>query len=241
MKKIKLSAISTKADSSANELEIKATNATLREQLSGLQYKLFAKSEKSLLVILQGLDASGKDGTVKQVFSGVNPAGCRVKSFKVPSLEETRHDFLWRIHKECPEKGMIQIFNRSHYEDILVPSIRQLITPREIKKRLKAINDFEQMLSDQQTVVLKFYLHVSLEEQLSRIEKRKTDPDKAWKYQASDLEELKIRDQYIKTYERIFHECNEIPWKIIPADQKWYRDYLVLNELLKKLHKVIPA
>ena len=208
----------------------------LKEELFELQNKLHATKQSSILVVLQGMDASGKDGTIRHVFSCVNPMGCLVKSFKAPTEEEKAHDFLWRIHPHAPAKGIIQIFNRSHYEDILVPTVHKTLIKKVIDNRYRRINTFEENLIYNKTLLLKFYLHVSKDEQKKRLQKRLSDPAKKWKYDANDMKEAGNRDKYIETYESIFERCSpEIPWMIVPADDKWYRNYFVANELVKAL------
>lgn len=235
--KNKLSAISTLPPDEVLESEIRDGLPKRIKRLSEIQDKLFAQHRFSVLLIFQGMDASGKDGAIKHIFSGVNPAGCRVKSFKVPTEEEFGHDFLWRIHKECPEKGMIQIFNRSHYEDILVPWVHKKLNQKELKARMDCINDFEKLLEASGTIVLKFYLHVSGEEQHQRIEERKRNPNKLWKYSEADGRESFLRKDYIKAYEAIFNRCSRIPWHVIPSDKNWYKNHLIIELILKKLEK----
>ena len=209
----------------------------LADQLADLQRKLFAQEKYALLVILQGMDASGKDGAVRNVFSRVNPAGCRVKSFTVPTEIERKHDFLWRVHMVCPEWGMIKVFNRSHYEDILVPTVENYATPEQIDQRIEAINCFERLLVNNNTIVMKYYLHISEQEQIARIRKRKTQPNKRWKYEESDVRATRQRVEYLNVYERIFKECTVVPWHIVPADKKWYRNYFILKTLMEELNK----
>jgi PPK2 family polyphosphate:nucleotide phosphotransferase len=235
---IKLSAISTSPDGKITESEIEKENTWLIEKLSKIQNKLFAQRKYSVLIVLQGMDTAGKDSAVKHVFSGVNPAGCRVKSYKVPTAEEAAHHFLWRISKECPEKGMIQIFNRSHYEDVLVPLVNDSLSIEQVKGRCEEINIFEKGLLKDNTIVLKFYLHVSHEEQLRRLETRKTDEHKRWKYQKEDILAIKKHDQYKKSYEFVFEHCSkDISWQVVPADKKWYKNYYILNSIVKELEK----
>lgn len=207
------------------------------EALTHLQEKLMAQQKFAVLIIIQGMDASGKDGAIKKVFSGVNPAGCRVKSFKVPTAEEAAHDFLWRIHKECPEKGFIQIFNRSHYEDILVPSVHALLPHKVLDFRLKAIHQFEKLLVESGTIVLKFYLHVSEKEQLARINERIVNPHKRWKYQKADLLETSLRDQYLKVYQHLIDDAGTVPWHVVPSDKNWYKNYFLLKTIVEELNK----
>lgn len=218
-----------------SETEIRQILPQRIKKLAEIQDKLFAQKKYAVLVIFQGMDASGKDGAVKHVFSGVNPAGCKVKSFKVPTEEEVSHDFLWRIHKECPEKGMIQIFNRSHYEDILVPTVHKQLEKSVIYERMKAINHFEDLLVKSQTIIFKFFLHVSEKEQRSRINARLEKPEKRWKYQASDIIETRHRESYLKVYQKLMQTCQVVPWTIIPSDKNWYKNYLIVETLLQRL------
>jgi PPK2 family polyphosphate:nucleotide phosphotransferase len=231
-----LSAIATEPGEEIDKKTAKEEIEKMKEELAELQQKLYAQGKYSVLIIIQGMDASGKDGAIRQVFSGVNPAGCNVISFKVPTEEEGSHDFLWRVHKVCPAKGMITVFNRSHYEDILVPSVHKLFDAEQIERRYHAINDFEQLLVNNNTIVLKFYLHVSHEAQVERINERKTDPFKKWKYQESDIKDMSYREEFLSVYESIFERCSEaVPWHIIPADKNWYKSYCILKLLLETL------
>ena len=214
----------------------------LKAKLFKIQNLLYANNKHSLLIILQGLDASGKDSTIKHVFSCVNPMGCNVKSFKKPTEEEKRHNFLWRIYKHVPPKGMIQIFNRSHYEDILVPTVHQTLDKKLIEDRYDYINIFEEQLQKNGTQILKFFLNVSQEMQEEKLRLRLQDPGKRWKYDKADEQEKKNRAAYIKVYDKIFERCSpEIPWEIIPSDQKWYRNYLIAQSVVKKLESLNMA
>ena len=204
-----------------------------------MQNLLYAESKHSVLVILQGPDASGKDGVVRNVFGSLNPQGVSVKSFKVPTEAELSHDFLWRIHAAAPARGMIQIFNRSQYEDILVTRVHKWRNDEMARKRMKAINDFEQLLDEHNnTRILKFYLHVSPEEQHERLQERIHDRTKQWKYNENDFAEARLWDEYRKAYEDCFEFCNDIPWTIVPADQNWYKEYIIASELLSILKKL---
>lgn len=235
---INLNEISTLPVEKITEAEAEKENVRLVEKLSKIQNKLFAQKKYSVLIILQGMDTSGKDSAVKHVFSGVNPAGCRVKSFKVPTIEEMAHHFLWRVSKECPEKGMIQIFNRSHYEEIIMPLINRTASSELIKERCDEINVFERGLLKNNTIILKFYLHISHEEQLRRLEARKTDEHKRWKYQKEDLIAVKKHEEYRKVYQYVLENCSkEVVWQIIPSDKKWYKNYYILNAIIKELDK----
>jgi PPK2 family polyphosphate:nucleotide phosphotransferase len=234
-----LSKISTRAPKDLDKEKIKTETLALLKKLQELQSVLFAENKWSVLIVLQGLDASGKDGAVKNVFSGVNPMGCRVEAFKKPTEEEFAHDFLWRIHRHAPRKGMIQIFNRSHYEDVLVPRVHKWIDMKAVKKRYDYINSFEELLQDSGTVVLKFYMHISQEEQHERFAERLALPEKMWKYQAADLKESEHWENYMEAFEDIFEHCSpEIPWHIVPSDQNWYRNYLIAKTIVERLEKL---
>jgi PPK2 family polyphosphate:nucleotide phosphotransferase len=245
MSELTLHKLSTRAPKEFDKNETKEKIKELLEELKELQNLLYAESKHAILVVLQGMDASGKDGVIRNVFGALNPQGVTVKSFKVPTEEEFSHDFLWRVHQVAPAKGMIRIFNRSHYEDILVTRVHKMIDDDTAKKRIKAINDFEQLLHvHNNTEILKFYLHVSAEEQKERLEERMKDPAKQWKYNERDFTEAKLRDEYAKAYEDCFQQCNAIPWEIVPADQNWYKEYLVakkLSDTLKKLDMKFPG
>lgn len=214
---------------------IKDENEVLIEEIAALQKVLFAEEKHSILIILQGLDASGKDGTVRTIFSGINPLGCQVHSFKKPTEEEFAHDFLWRVHKIVPKNGMIHIFNRSHYEDILVPTVEGYYTKERIERRYDHINNFERLLTDGGCTILKFYLHISKEEQLERLTERIENPVKHWKHNEGDWESRKKWDNYMDVYENIFKKCDEVPWHIIPADRNWLKVNGVAKVLLKAL------
>ncbi|MEP7318728.1 MAG: PPK2 family polyphosphate kinase [Panacibacter sp.] len=234
MPNIKLSAISTRAPKTLNKEKIKARTEKLLEELNELQNVLFAESKHSLLIVIQGMDASGKDGVIRNVFGHLNPQGVTVQSFKVPTPLELSHDFLWRIHQHVPPKGMIQIFNRSHYEDILVTRVHKIIDDDTAVKRMKAINDFEELITTHNnTHILKFYLHVSPEEQQQRLQERINDKTKQWKYNENDFTEAKLWNNYMKVYEDCFKQCGGIPWTIVPSDQNWYKEFLI-TELLHK-------
>ncbi len=245
MKKIKLKDLDTRAPQHLDKQQTKDELAKTLERLSDLQNLLYAESKHSVLIIIQGMDASGKDGLTRDVFTSMNPQGVNVYSFKEPTQNELAHDFLWRVHQNAPAKGMIQIFNRSHYEDVLITRVHGMTDNSTAKQRMEAINDFERLLTrHNDTHILKFYLHISPDEQKQRLEERLSDPSKMWKYNANDFKEAKLWDQYMAYYEEIFEKCNEIPWEIIPADQNWYKSYLVakkLEELLKSLKMKFPG
>src|SRR4030095_3258367 len=188
----------------------------------------------------QGMDASGKDGAIKNVFSDTNPMGTRVISFKKPTEPEYAHDFLWRIHSNVPPAGMIHLFNRSHYEDIVIPTVMGYIPKSIINKRYRHINDFEKMLEDNGTFILKFFLHVSKAEQMDRLKERMTNPKKFWKHKDEDWESTKNWNHFMKVYNRLFEKCNHIPWHIIPSDKNWYKEYLVAEKVLDALKRIKP-
>jgi PPK2 family polyphosphate:nucleotide phosphotransferase len=225
--------------------ETKALMERHLKRLRDLQARFAADKRYALLIVLQGLDASGKDGTIRHVFSGMNPQGCEVDSFKVPSPLELSHDFLWRIHQQCPPKGMIEIFNRSHYEDVLAARVEKIVPPAEWRKRYKQINNFERMLVENGTVILKFYLHVSRQEQKKRLQERLTDPAKNWKFARSDLETRGKWAAYREAYQDALEQCATrwAPWHIVPSDKKWYRNLViaaVVLETLERLHPLFP-
>jgi PPK2 family polyphosphate:nucleotide phosphotransferase len=245
MAPISLKDISTRAPKELDKLETKEITAKLVEELDELQNLLYAEGHHSVLIILQGIDGSGKDGVIRNVLGNMNPQGVRVESFKAPTEKELSHDFLWRIHEHVPARGMIQVFNRSHYEDILVTRVHKWCDDEMAAKRIKAINDFEQLLIDHnRTHILKFYLHVSKEEQHIRLTERMSDPTKMWKYNEKDFEESKLWDIYAEMYEDCFNYCNNPPWTIVPSDQNWYKEYVIasaLNKLLKGLDMKFPG
>lgn len=232
MSHINLKEISTRAGKEFDKSETKDKTLKILTELDDLQNLLFAENKHSILVVIQGMDASGKDGVIRNVFTSMNPQGVNVKSFKAPTPEELSHDFLWRIHSHAPAKGMIQIFNRSHYEDILITRVHKWCDDKTAKKRMKAINEWEDLLSKHNsTSILKFYLHVSPEEQQQRLSDRIKDPSKMWKYNANDFEEAKLWDIYMQMYEDCFENCSEIPWTIVPSDQNWYKEYIIASTL----------
>lgn len=242
---VKLSAISTRAPEDLDRKTIKEKTEKMIEQLDELQNLLFAEGKHSVLVVIQGMDGSGKDGVIRNVLGNMNPQGVTVKSYKAPTPEELSHDFLWRIHQAAPAKGMIQIFNRSHYEDILVTRVHKWCDDETAVKRMRAIKDFERLLIEHNnTHILKFYLHVSPEEQHERLSERMKDPAKMWKYNERDFEEAKLWDIYMRMYEDCFNNCNEPEWIIVPADQNWYKEYVIaraLTELLLGLDMKFPG
>ena len=239
MKQIQLNKIDTGAPGNANKEELKKELFSLHKKMFSLQHLFYANASRSMLIIFQGMDTSGKDGTIRHVFSCVNPLGVHATAFSEPCDKERVHDFLWRIYQRLPEKGKIQIFNRSHYEDILVPTIHRLLDENLIERRYEYINSFEQQLEDSGTIILKFFLHISRDEQRKRLGERLTDPLKKWKYKASDKTESEKWNDYIRTYENIISRCSPAnPWQVIPADDKWYRNYLVAKAIVGKLESL---
>lgn len=233
---IQLHKISTRAPKELDKVNTKEETAKIIEEFDDLQNLLYAESKHSVLVVIQGMDASGKDGLIRDVFGEFNPQGVMVTSYKAPTEQELSHDFLWRIHQHAPAKGMIQVFNRSHYEDIIVTRVHKWCTDKLAAERMEAINAFEGLLTKHNnTQILKFYLHISPEEQQLRLKERIADPKKQWKYNAKDFEEAKLWDIYMKMYEDCFTNCNTVPWHIIPSDQNWYKEYLIASALLKLL------
>ena len=222
--------------------ETLATLPAFQVELAGLQERLWAEHRRSLLVVLQALDAGGKDGTIRHVFQGVNPQGTRVTSFRAPVGEETEHDFLWRVHRAAPRAGDIGIFNRSHYEDVLAARVLGLVPEKVWKARYGLINDFEQILHHGGTTIVKIYLHISKEEQRRRLQARLDDPDKRWKFRVADLEARRQWDEYQDAYEDVLANTSTdiAPWFIIPADRKWYRNWVISRILIKTLRQMDP-
>ncbi|MBL7739140.1 MAG: polyphosphate kinase [Chitinophagaceae bacterium] len=236
MAKIILKDIDTRAPEKLDKKETKESTAKIVEELDELQNLLFAEGKHSVLIVIQGMDASGKDGLIRNVLGNMNPQGVTVRSYKAPTPEELSHDFLWRIHHYAPARGMIQVFNRSHYEDILVTRVHKWCDDKTAQKRMKAINDFEKLLQEHNsTHILKLYLHISPEEQQQRLAERMKDPGKMWKYNEKDFEEAKLWDVYMQMYEDCFNTCNDVPWTIVPADQNWYKENIVAEKLYKLL------
>jgi PPK2 family polyphosphate:nucleotide phosphotransferase len=245
MGRTRLADIDTRAPKDLDKKETKDKLEKIVQELDDLQNLLYAESKHSILVIVQGMDASGKDGVVRNVFGKLNPQGVTVKSFKAPTQEELAHDFLWRVHAHTPQKGMIQLFNRSHYEDILITRVHKWCDDDTAKKRMTAINDFEKLLSGHNnTTIFKFYLHISPAEQQQRLEERVKNPAKQWKYNEQDFAEAKLWDDYMKMYEDCFEYCNDIPWTIVPSDQNWYKEYIIasaIRDCLKKFDMQFPG
>jgi len=229
----------------SDKKEAKKTTKGFREELINLQRLLYAEQKHKVLIILQAMDGGGKDGTIRSIFKGVNPQGVRVASFKVPTPEEIGHDYLWRIHKQTPKSGEIVIFNRSHYEDVLVVRVHQLVSEKVWKKRFEQIQNFEKILSDEGTTILKFFLYISKDEQKERFIERIEIPEKQWKFNPKDIDERKLWDDYMHAYEDALTKTStaHAPWYVIPANRNWYRDYVIIKiitETLKKLKMAYP-
>ena len=223
-------------------------NATERnlKKIDELQEVLYAQAKHAVLIVLQAMDAGGKDGTIESIFSGVNPQGCQVTSFKAPSHLELSHDYLWRVHSACPARGMIGIFNRSHYEDVLITRVKKLVPKAVWRNRYRHINEFERMLADEGTTIIKFYLHISKAEQNDRMKSRLADPAKHWKFNPADIVEGKRWDDYMGAFEDALSQCStdHAPWYVVPADHKWYRNWVVsdiIARTMKKLDLKYPA
>ena len=210
------------------------------QELARLQEVLYAQGKYALLVVFQAMDAGGKDGAIEHVFSGVNPQGCAVTSFKEPSTRERAHDFLWRVHYACPARGMIGIFNRSHYEDVLVVRVHKLVPKDVWSKRYEHICAFEKELADEGTVIIKFFLHISKDEQKQRLEARLKDKNKNWKFNTGDLKERALWDDYMEAYEDALEKTStdSAPWYVVPADKKWFRNWDVSDTIVRTLKQL---
>jgi PPK2 family polyphosphate:nucleotide phosphotransferase len=222
--------------------QVEAQYGGLVTEIADLQERLYAEEKRSLLIVLQGIDAAGKDGTVKHVLRGTNPAGVRVYSFKEPSNEEAAHDFLWRYHQATPADGMIGVFNRSHYEDVLVVRVKDLAPEELWRSRYDSINDFERMLVREGTTILKFFLHISRDEQLEKFRERLERPDKYWKWSGNDMKERERWDEYQQAYEDAVNATSTgwAPWYVVPADHRWYRNYVVARVVAGTLEAMGP-
>jgi PPK2 family polyphosphate:nucleotide phosphotransferase len=222
--------------------EVEPEYERLHEEIARLQERLYAEERRSLLVVLQGIDAAGKDGTIKHVLRGTNPAGVHVTAYKEPSEEERAHDFLWRYHRDTPAAGIIGVFNRSHYEDVLVVRVKQLAPEELWRSRFDSINDFERMLVREGTTVLKFFLHISKEEQLEKFRERLERTDKYWKWSDNDIKERELWDDYQRAYEEAVNATSTpwAPWYVIPADHRWYRNYVIARVLAGTLSAMNP-
>ncbi len=210
------------------------------DRLAVLQHLLYAENRRGMLIVLQGIDAGGKDGTIRNVMTGLNPQGCRVVPFKVPNDLEKQHDYLWRVHKEVPETGEMVIFNRSHYEDVLVTRVHKLVPKAVWMQRYREINDFERMLSANGVKILKFFLYISKDEQKKRFEDRINDPEKNWKFSQGDVEERKFWDDYMSAFEDAINRCTttDAPWYVIPANKKWFRNLAVSAVIVEAMEEM---
>ncbi len=231
---------SDKSGFEGKEEEERDESKKLNETLRQLQEMLYAQHERKVLVILQAMDTGGKDGVIHRVFEGVNPQGVRVAHFAEPTPEELDHDFLWRVHKQVPGKGELVIFNRSHYEGVLIERVHKLVPEEVWRLRYREINDFERLLSEDETTILKFYLHISKEEQRKRLQERLDDPSKEWKFSINDLPERKFWKEYMNAYEDALSKTSTewAPWYLIPANHKWYRDLVVSRVIVKTMEKL---
>lgn len=231
----RLVGIDTRPPAHLDKDEIRDETKEICKEIADLAHQMYAQEKQSLLVVLQGMDASGKDGIVNTVFRYVSPNGVSTAPFKKPTDLEFAHDFLWRVHQQAPKAGEIKVFNRSHYEDILVPSVYGYLDARLIEKRFRHINDFERMLEDHGTKILKFYLHVDPQEQRERLIERMEVEEKFWKHSDGDWETVANRDKFLDVYETIFDRCADVPWHIVPADKNWYKSYFVAKHVLGAL------
>ncbi|MFW6114267.1 MAG: PPK2 family polyphosphate kinase [bacterium] len=234
---VKLSGIPSYVGEDSQKTSYDSTHARLSRQLTELQDLLYADQSQALLVVLQAMDACGKDSTIRRCFGMLNPQRCRTHSFKEPTRHEQRRDFLWRVHARTPAKGTIGVFNRSHYEAVLVEKVRELSPPHVIEKRYHHINGFEAMLADEGTTVIKFYLHAGKQYQKKRLERRIRRPDKRWKFNRNDLTERRYWDDYMRAYENVFSRCSteRAPWYIVPSERRWYRDIVIMQTLVEHL------
>lgn len=240
--KVKLADLDTRDTAGLDKQSVADLMGQAREKLFTLQRRLYAESKRAILIILQGMDAAGKDGTIREAFASLNPQGTRVISFKVPTSNERAQDYLWRVHKACPPRGDVHIFNRSHYEDVLVVRVEQL-APKDVwKRRYDHINALERLLHDEGTIVLKFFLHLSREEQRERLLERIHDPERHFKFNPGDFESRRKWDQYTAAYEDALEKCStdDAPWHIIPADRNWLRNYAVARITLDALERIDP-
>jgi PPK2 family polyphosphate:nucleotide phosphotransferase len=220
-----------------NKMQARAETRKLNERLQALQEVLYAEHQHKILVLLQGMDTSGKDGAIRHVFAGVNPQGVRVANFKEPTPEEQDHDFLWRIHKQVPARGELVIFNRSHYEEVLIVRVHELVPPPVWEKRFDQISAFESLLAESGTTLLKFFLHIDKDEQKKRLQARLDNPDKHWKFRCDDLKDRKLWPEYTQAYEEVLNRTSTeaAPWYIVPANYKWYRDWVIARALAERL------
>jgi PPK2 family polyphosphate:nucleotide phosphotransferase len=239
-KPVKLDSWSTSYEGKFTKEEAKKETSALIKRLQDLQELMYADGSQALLVVIQAMDAAGKDSTIKNIFGPINPQGCKVVSFKTPNSTELAHDFLWRVHQNVPRKGIIGVFNRSHYEDILIVRVKGLAPKDRIEKRYDHINSFEALLGDEGTRVVKFFLHISRDYQKEQLEERLDNKEKNWKFNPSDIPERLLWDDYQKAFELAFERCScpDAPWYIVPAERKWFRNYLVAKVLVETLESM---
>jgi len=239
-KPVKLDSWATRYEGKLTKEEAKEETSALIKRLKDLQELLYADGSQALLVVIQAMDAAGKDSTIKNIFGPVNPQGCKVVSFKTPNSTELAHDFLWRVHQNVPRKGIIGVFNRSHYEDVLIVRVKGLAPKDRVEKRYTHINSFEALLNDEGTRVVKFFLHISRDYQKEQLQERLDTPSKNWKFNPSDIPERLLWDDYQKAFELAFEKCScpEAPWYIVPAERKWFRNYLVAKVLVETLESM---
>jgi PPK2 family polyphosphate:nucleotide phosphotransferase len=240
-KEISLKAIKTDIpDEDKDKDSAKKLMEKMRAKMHLLQEGLYAEGKQSLLVIIQAMDTGGKDGAIEAIFTGINPAGVQVTSFKAPSTEELSHDFLWRIHKAVPHKGLIGVWNRSHYEDVLIVRVHDIIDKKVCAERYKDINAFEKILSNNGVKILKFFLHISKDEQKSRLQARLDDPSKTWKFNPGDLAERELWDKYQQAYENAINACTTkwAPWYVVPSDFKWHRNIVIAQKIINTLEQM---
>lgn len=225
---------------SKNQEDLTLELLKIHEIMAELQYRLYIENKKSLLIILQGMDTSGKDGTIRHVIKAFNPISCKVDSFKVPSNEEIAHDFLWRIHMKVPQKGFIGVFNRSHYEDIIEVGVQNLFPKAIWSRRYEQINQFEKHLAENNVKIVKLFLHISKQEQKERLMERLSHPSKRWKVNDEDFEKRKKWNEYMKAYEEVIRRCSThyAPWYIIPADKKWFRNWIIASIITNALQEM---
>jgi PPK2 family polyphosphate:nucleotide phosphotransferase len=245
-KRVRLAELDPGFDAGRKKDEAVAETAEHVAQIVKLSYRLFAEDRRAVLLVLQGMDAAGKDGTIRQVMQGINPQMCQVESFKQPTPEELDHDFLWRVHQRVPGRGTIGIFNRSHYEDVVVVRVKNLVPRAVWEPRYEQINQFEELLAESGTTLVKCFLHISSEEQRQRLQARLDDPEKRWKFRLGDLDDRKLWDAFQEAYSDALTRCNtaHAPWHIVPANKKWYRNLVVsrlLRQTLERLDPRVPA
>jgi PPK2 family polyphosphate:nucleotide phosphotransferase len=226
----------------SDKVSAREQRTALLDELAGLHNRLWAEASRSVLLILQGIDTSGKDGVIRRVLSGLNPQGCSVRSFKAPTLLELERDYLWRVHAACPTRGRLGVFNRSHYEDVIAARVLGIVPKAQWRRRYRHLRDFEQMLVDEGTTVVKVFLHISRDEQRARLQARLDDPTKRWKFRLDDLEARRQWDAYQTAYEDAIRETStdDAPWWVVPADRKWLRDVAVTTLLLETFRRLDP-